>query len=316
MSTFDYKKYKAPTIGANDDIEVTSFNEGSDNFANLAGMFISFQHVPSQQQVYFKAFITTFTEQYNSNWASETVYGRVDPIVLFQNTQRIITLGFKIPAVDTGEAYQNLAKLQKLTQFLYPNYTNVQEAQTISQSPLVRLKVLNLLQKGSGSFVHSTLAAADAGTDSANALYNTYTTTGGNIGSSPSNGLLGIIQSVNIDPKLDGTEGVFVVDYNTVLPKLIEVNISFGVIHETPLGWEGETFRSNMFPYGALNQEDEAAAAVLAAISMAEADGESQQGLDELFAEIDSETGLTTDDTSALGADIEIGEDNPVTSGE
>ena len=49
---------------------------------------------------------------------------------------------------------------------------------------------------------------------------------------------------------------------NTVLPKLIDVNVSFAVIHEQPLGWELNfdadldahtlTFKSNLFPYGAV----------------------------------------------------------------
>ena len=81
------------------------------------GMSISFYHVPSQHSVYFKAFITSYNETFNSDWASETVYGRTDPIYMFKNTQRQISLAFKVPAFSEGEAYENLGRIQKLTQY-------------------------------------------------------------------------------------------------------------------------------------------------------------------------------------------------------
>ena len=136
--SFNYKDYEAPT----DSILV----DGSDALANK-GIVISFMHMPSGKEVFFKAFINTFNETYSSEWGGETVYGRADPIYMFKQTQRKIALGFSVPAASAGEAYQNLAKAQLLVQFLYPMYTEVQSATTIAQSPLVRLKFANLLQK-------------------------------------------------------------------------------------------------------------------------------------------------------------------------
>ena len=85
------------------------------------GMQLSFFHVPSQKAVYFKAFIVAYNETFNSDWASETVYGRTDPIYMFKGTQRQISLNFKVPAFSEGEAYENLGRVQKLTQYLYPS---------------------------------------------------------------------------------------------------------------------------------------------------------------------------------------------------
>ena len=73
------------------------FIDGSDAMANK-GMTISFQHVPSEEDVTFKAFITSFNETYNCDWGSETVFGRSDPIHMFKNTAREITLAFQVPA--------------------------------------------------------------------------------------------------------------------------------------------------------------------------------------------------------------------------
>ena len=132
-------------------IQQPAFIDGSDALANQ-GFTISFQSVINKKTTVFKAFVTAFNETYNSNWTSEEVYGRADPIYLFKNTTRNITLAFGVPASTEGEAYENLTKTQELIQKLYPAYTNVQRAQTIAQSPLVRMKVINLTQRAAGDY--------------------------------------------------------------------------------------------------------------------------------------------------------------------
>ena len=94
-----------------------AYVRASDAYAMNKGAYISFQHVPSKTTVNFKAFITTFNESYNSDWAPEVVYGRIDPIYLFKNTTRKISLAFKIPAETESEALENLGRVQKLVQF-------------------------------------------------------------------------------------------------------------------------------------------------------------------------------------------------------
>lgn len=145
--------------------------DGTDALANTKKQIITFYHVNSDHFVAFKAFITAYNETYNSDWASEKVYGRADPIYMFKNTTRKITLAFKVPAATVDEAYQNLAKIQKLLQYLYPNYTGLHpraynpatqafeesrakagnplaaHANTISGAPLVRLGVMNLARR-------------------------------------------------------------------------------------------------------------------------------------------------------------------------
>ena len=208
----------------------------ADSYANNRGAYISFQHVPSKTSVKFKAYITAFNETYNSDWASETVFGRIDPIYLFKNTTRKITLGFKLPAASASEAFENLGRVQKLLQFLYPNYTELPDpggqqsgvfAQTISQSPMIRLKVMNLLadvkgvkdvptagEKGKGDFDHHMKPGADV-----------------------SPGLLGVIDNVTVNHNLEGNDGVLHTSKGIILPKLIDISVSFSPIHEHPIGW-------------------------------------------------------------------------------
>ena len=122
------------------------YADGSDALGNR-GFVVSFQHVASGQFVHFKAFVTALNESYSSDWSSEPVYGRADPIKMFKQNTRSMTLGLIIPAATEGEGFENLGKLQDFLSFLYPSYTNVDNALTISQSPLVRMRVMNLIRK-------------------------------------------------------------------------------------------------------------------------------------------------------------------------
>lgn len=262
------------------------FIDGSDAMANK-GMTISFQHVPSDEDVTFKAFITAFNETYNCDWASETVYGRSDPIHMFKNTQREITLSFNVPAASEGESFENLGRVQRLITFLYPTYAtdgivskagnqaDVTNALTISNSPLVRLRIMNILaarpQIGDAD---GTVGGGDGGRASEAAVYSTLgtferhvrdgsggdwpnTSVGSNtIAGNYHGGLLGIIKNVTVNHNLDNPDhGVFEINQGTILPKMIEVNLTFSAIHEHTLGWfpdgaGSQVFANQLWPYG------------------------------------------------------------------
>jgi hypothetical protein len=256
------------------------YSDGSDLLANVKKQFVSFLHVPSANSVFFKAFITSFNETYTSNWKSETVFGRTDPIHSFVQTGRTINLSIMVPAASESEAFENLGRVQKLIQFLYPNYTNVQQAQTISQGPLVRLKIMNLLQN-----VDNVSATNNADFNSKpEVFYKSYKS----LGTDPNFGQLGFINSLTVNHNLENRDaGVFekidVMDVqqtiaetsfldspqgrgtpvvNTILPKNIEIVVSFTPIHEHPLGWgpndrfgavggtANERHSGEVFPYG------------------------------------------------------------------
>tara|TARA_Y100000310_G_scaffold16360_2_gene16329 strand:- start:5654 stop:6820 length:1167 start_codon:yes stop_codon:yes gene_type:complete len=208
------------------------YTDGADAMANK-GFVVGFHHVPSGKEVYLKAFITAYNETFSPDWAEEKVYGRADPIYLFKQTTRVITVGIKVPAASAGEAFENLAKIQSLTQFLYPTYTDVQSASTIAQSPLIRLQVMNLAQNQGFSPVGAVgfgtkLHVADA-----------------------AHGLLGVLRNLSIVHNLEGQDGVIEYEGGGVLPKLIDINFDFAVIHEHALGWDEENnFANPAFPYG------------------------------------------------------------------
>ena len=257
-SSFNTERYQQPQLGRGQQVQ---YADGSDAYANINKMVLSFYHVPTGRSVYFKAFITAFNESYSSNWNAEEVYGRADPIYLFKNTVRDITLAFKIPAATESEAYENLGRVSWLAKFLYPSYTDVQGASTIAQSPLVRIKVMNLLQTTAGQ----TAPRLPGATESSNEMYQTYRSD-----TAAAQGLLGVIKNLVINHNIP-EEGVLEKARGTILPKLIDVNLSFSVIHEHGMGWDVENRfgapanatagqGSNTFPYGVtLNDPAESA---------------------------------------------------------
>lgn len=232
------------------------------------GQRITFYHLISARAVSFPAFVTSFNETFNCEWNSENIYGRTDAVYTYKNTARSITMGLKIPAATTREGFNNLEKLQQLLQFLYPKYKTVgpgvhgimyqttagghSPARTVTQSPLVRMRVMNLIQNR---------AAQNAPSVS------DYFNTGEAV--VPTDGLLGYITNVSIAHNLETNEGVLEggnasAGTGEVIPKVIEVTLDFKALHEHHLGWEHGTRtgedsaeglsifnKGDVFPYGA-----------------------------------------------------------------
>ena len=270
------------------------FVDASDSQANR-GFIVSFQHVPSESDVNFKAFITAFNETFNTDWASETVFGRSDPIHMFKSTTREITLALNIPASTIGEAFDNLNRVQELTRFLYPTYDAYVEtaaitagnqpdsinALTITNSPLVRLRVMNILaarpQIGDADGAKSGQDGANGNRANEKITYSTLGTlenmianpgsetmwtksaVGSNtIANNYHGGLLGVIKNLTVNHNLDNPDhGVFQLANGTILPKMIDINLSFSAIHEHTVGWvpssaagSEQVFSNGLFPYG------------------------------------------------------------------
>lgn len=181
------------------------------SYAENKGLYIHFQslHTPGAK-VKFKAFIDNFTQSFSSNWNTQTVFGRMDPIQTFQNTQRTINLSFKTTSVNAEEAAENLKKINLLTRMLYPTYdipdikvatgkTQIGNALTMAKPPLMRVRFVNWIQ------------------------------------SSPNKGLIAAVSGFEYTPDWND-EGVF--DYhNNLVPKTINVSCTLNILHEHDLGW-------------------------------------------------------------------------------
>ena len=202
-----------------------AFFDATDAYANLQGAVIHIMPTISpEHKATFKAFITAFSQNYNCNWDSVSVFGRTDPIYMFKQTTRSITLSFKVPAANAGEAYDNLSRVQALISCLYPAYTSLGNATTIAQSPLCRLSVLNLTP-ASKSSVSSTSRPFNTPQRSESII-------------NAESGVLCAIKSVAIAHNLENAEGgVYQDGPASFLPKFVEVTLDCDVIHEETQGW-------------------------------------------------------------------------------
>tara|TARA_R100000808_G_scaffold20174_1_gene43685 strand:+ start:400 stop:1275 length:876 start_codon:yes stop_codon:yes gene_type:complete len=121
---------------------------------------IEINHLPTaggttNKPILFEGWVTEFSDQFSSNWNAETVYGRMDPLATFQNTQRSISLGFDIVSDNIDQAQQNLAKVNRFIEFLYPVYDNTPDLLTdasqrgqqnvLKAGPLLSMRWTNLV---------------------------------------------------------------------------------------------------------------------------------------------------------------------------
>jgi hypothetical protein len=180
----------------------------------LAIEISSIRQIEGVTALKFKAFITEYTDEYASNWSSTEVFARMDPIWTFQNTKRTIRLAFDVPSFDEAEAKKNLEKLSKLSRMMYPSYSTTEKVSIMSESPIFRLKFMNLIQS----------------------------TTDGK-------GLVGIIPTFTFAPDID--QG-FHIDGVNITPKTLNVSLDFNVLHQHALGYNSSKKfleGSDKFPY-------------------------------------------------------------------
>jgi hypothetical protein len=200
-------------------------------FVNDHLWMIDFVHVATGKCVDFAAFITEFADSFTSNWSEESVYGRMDPIMTFQNTQRKISLGWTVVSTDVHEAEKNLHKFEHLSSMLYPTYRGLKKDNnsgipTMNSPPIMRVKFTNLI-----------INANSAGSTSPAAI---------------DSGLMGTINGFTMTPNLD--LGFFCPGPGILLPKEYAVNCQLTVLHTHELGWKekGKAWmaKNDKFPYG------------------------------------------------------------------
>lgn len=134
-----------------------------------------FHDLRTNEIISFHAFLTSLTEDYAAAWESIDGYGRVDPIKIYKSTSRKISLSFYSVAVDDKDFDDMWVKLNKLITLVYPQYTRgklltnsegpisfVQPfSQMIGASPIIRLRLGDLLRSNYSKFALARLFGAD-----------------------------------------------------------------------------------------------------------------------------------------------------------
>ena len=122
---------------------------GERNIVEDHQLKLQFLHVPTGREVAFSAYLEGFSESFTSDWRSQSVYGRMDPVVNFRSTTRMFNLAWNIPAHGLKHAEVNHSKIDLLISMLYPRYEDkgqFKEGKAITAGPIIGLKFGNLIQ--------------------------------------------------------------------------------------------------------------------------------------------------------------------------
>lgn len=219
------------------------------NSVRDAGGVLEFYSYVLDTQIVFEAFVTSYNDSFNSNWRQDPVYGRMDPIHTFQNTQRTIGLTFTVPNVIASKGapcpvVDTMRKINDFFRFLYPKYSDSGtgescNALTITQAPLVRIKFGNMIGNSNES----------------------------SFGSVKTTGLLGAITSLSMTPKIEhgfskmtGPGSTDTAPATFIYPNFVDLSFGFNVIHEQSKLFSQDVFGEGWavdgrFPYGNFAQQ-------------------------------------------------------------
>ena len=216
---------------------------GPENRDSSKGFVIHFLHIPTSTTCHFKAFITDYEDQYDSQWNEEEVFGRMDPISTFKRTRRKIRLGWAVPSASEDEAILNLRESEKLLSMLYPVFeertarnfsgdpvtspTGERKVGVMVAPPLFKIKFANLIMDGDVGQISGDVGHKDAAAKS---------------------GLVGTISGLSYRPDID--QGFFGgwgggIDPGALVPQTINFDLEFVVHHQHGLGYSRSAVKSN-----------------------------------------------------------------------
>ena len=117
-------------------------------YANSNGYIITLVHIPSGMKINFKGFLTGMNDNYTLTWESESLYGRNDPVRIYQGTARSLSLSWDLVAASVEEGIENLKKCTLFSKFMYPMYETPGSATSIVAPPMIAIKFTNLVSQG------------------------------------------------------------------------------------------------------------------------------------------------------------------------
>jgi hypothetical protein len=183
----------------------------------FADLIFTFPVTDRNAVIRLPAFLAGHSETFSPSWRPNEVYGRPDPIPIYSNTTRSISLSFRVPNHDSEDANENLRKLNRIIQNLYPAYkafggggkSGLAPNLAIVGAPLARLRFANLICNSDN----------------------------------PTKGLLGYVNNLNVS--LRPENGYFMAssflgigDQPTLFPRMLDFGLSFNVLHEHNVGWD------------------------------------------------------------------------------
>jgi len=119
-----------------------------------------FHDLRTNEIISFHAFLNSLSDSFNASYNPTSGYGRMDPVQIYRNTSRSISLGFTVAATSKKDFNEMWWKINKLITLLYPKWskgTKVTDIETgssfiqpfsqiIGASPMIRLRVGDVIK--------------------------------------------------------------------------------------------------------------------------------------------------------------------------
>ena len=220
-----------------------------------SGFSIEFMHITSGKACVFPAWLTSFSDSFQSTWNTENVFGRPDPIGAWQSTARRISVALSIPCFTPEEGYANMHQLEHLIGFLYPSYQlrGATQNKNMTAYPLIKMKFANFV-KNATVYENSVSVLKGGLSGWLDGLEYVPNLEAGFHHMSPK---MGPNQHKTYNSHRDDGTRRTTNKSHTFIPKVFDLSFTFNVVHEHSLGWAGTTWLSEVdaksgkgFPYG------------------------------------------------------------------
>lgn len=123
--------------------------EGRDFYESVSNNYLPFflQDLRSNRRIYFRAFFKNFMENIAPSWTQENFFGRVDPVGIYSNTSRTISVNFSVVAMSKEGFSSMWRKMNSFTKLLYPSYKDG----AISKAPVCRMRIGDVICDDAGN---------------------------------------------------------------------------------------------------------------------------------------------------------------------
>lgn len=142
-----------------------------------------FHDVRTNEIISFHAFLSALSEGYTANYETSNGFGRIDPIRTYTNTERTLELGFTVVATSENDFDTMWTKINKLVTMVYPQWSQGRAvtlagsgnknnkliqpfSQVMTASPMIRLRVGDLIRSNYSRFNLARLFGFGAGSSS------------------------------------------------------------------------------------------------------------------------------------------------------
>lgn len=142
---------------------------------NAAYVPFYFHDVRTNEVISFHAFLDSLQDGFQAEYESVNGLGRVEPVKIYKGTTRSISMSFWVAALDPQDFNDMWVKINKLVTMIYPQYTEGRKAidsgynfvqpfsQMIGASPLIRIRLGNMLRSNYSRFALARLFGATLG---------------------------------------------------------------------------------------------------------------------------------------------------------